>query len=213
MLYLDAIQALGTVPVDMSFGVDFLAGGSHKALMAPEGAGFLVVGDAARTHWIPRLTGWLGLPQPVDFLLAGDPGLNPNLKSPRSNDPTTLEGGSQNALGYAGLSAALDHLEGHGIETVVQHVQRLHDLLEPRIAELGFESLRSADQACRSSILSFAPPAGLNLPKFQGLLSQAGVEISIPRGHVRFGLHFANTEADVARAIEVIGARLKLALQ
>lgn len=203
-LYLDAIQALGSTPVRMTEGVTFIAGGSHKALMAPEGAGFLVVSPAARENWVPRLAGWLSLPDPVDFLLAGDARLDPNLKEPRPYDPATLEGGSLNALGYAGLAGSLEHVLGHGVEAIHAHVQRLHDLLEPGLVGLGFASLRAADKGARSAILAFDPPSGLPLPRLQALMSQAGVEVSIPRGRLRFGLHIANTEADVARVLEIL---------
>lgn len=203
-LYLDAIQALGSTPVKMAEGVTFLAGGSHKALMAPEGAGFLVVSPAAREHWVPRLAGWLSLPDPVDFLLAGDPDLDPNLKEPRPHDPATLEGGSLNALGYAGLAGSLEHVLGHGVDKIHAHVQRLHDLLEPGLTALGFSSLRAADREARSAILSFDPPPGVALPRLQALLGQSGVQVSIPRGRLRFGLHIANTESDVARVLEIM---------
>src|SRR5699024_5338312 len=42
--FVDAIQAVGIVPLDVeAMHVDYLASGSHKWLMAPEGIGFLYV--------------------------------------------------------------------------------------------------------------------------------------------------------------------------
>jgi MazG family protein len=209
-LYLDAIQALGTVPVDMA-GADFLAGGSHKGLLGAEGAGFLAFSPRARQHWVPRLASWQSLPDPVDFLLLGDQSRDPNVKRPREHDPSTVEGGSQNMLGYAGLSAALDYLRGHGIGRIHQHVQGLHDFLEPGLTSLGFQSLRAADPDCRSAILSFEPPKDVELPRLQTLLSQAGIEISIPKGKLRFGCHLPNTEADVRRALDLLPELVRLA--
>ena len=204
MLYVDAIQALGTVPVVMSEGVTFLAGGSHKAMMAPEGAGFLAFAPTVGIHWVPRLSGWLSLPAPVDFLLSGNPHLDPNLKTPRPHDPTTLEAASTNALGYAGLAGSLDFLQSHGVEKIYAHVQALQDLLEPGVTELGFRSLRADNPEARSAILSFDPPSGLDLPELQRRMSEHGVEVSIPRGRLRFGLHILNTEADLSRALEAL---------
>jgi MazG family protein len=212
LLYLDAIQALGTAPVALPNGVDFLAGGSHKGLLAPEGAGFLVVSARVRRHWVPRLAGWLSLPDPVDFLVQGDPNIDPNGKEPRPHDPTTLEAGSQNALGYAGLSGALDYLrQGGGVEAIFQHVQALHDTLEAGLTELGFRSLRSDEISGRSAILSFDPPSGIDLARLQSALSLVGVEVSIPKGRLRFGCHRPNTTADVLRALAAMPAALELA--
>lgn len=212
LLYLDAIQALGTSEMRMVDGVSFLAGGSHKSLLSPEGAGFLLVAPEVRQHWTPRLSGWLGLPDPVDFLLDGNPRLDPNLKEPRPQDPSSLEGGSLNALGYAGLAGALEHLAEIGVGNIARQVQSLHDLLEPGMTALGFTSLRSPDESHRSSILSFLPPPGVDVAKLQLLLGQAGVAASIPRGVLRFGFHYSNREADVVRLLATIPRLLERAV-
>jgi MazG family protein len=211
MLYLDGIQALGSVPVRMHEGVDFLAGGSHKTMLAPEGAGFMFTSARAARHWVPRLAGWLSLPDPVDFLVEGRPELDPNQKSPRPGDPGTLEGSSLNALGYAGLSAALDYLESHGVDQIFRHVQGLHDLLEPRLQELGFSSNRSAQSKERSAILSFDPPPGVSLVRLQAELGERGVVVAIPRGRLRFGLHLANNPTEVRRLVQLLPQLLELA--
>lgn len=211
LLYLDAIQALGVGPVKMADGVSFLAGGSHKTLLSPEGAGFLAVSPSTRALWVPRLAGWLGLPDPVDFLTQGDSSLNPNSKEPRPHDPSTFEGGSQNALGYAGLSGALDYLQEQGVEKIAAHIQSLHDILEPAMVALGFVSLRSERVENRSSILSFAPPPGIDLPKLQQLLSQAGIETGIPKGVLRFGFHKPNRASDIEHVLQILPKLLEQA--
>jgi MazG family protein len=204
LLFVDAVQALGTVPLSMSEGIDLLACGSHKTLLAPEAAGFLVVSGPVRERWVPRLGSWLSLPDPVDFLLAGRDDLDPNAKQPRAQDPTVLEGGSQNCLGYAGLDAALEHLSALGVETILAHVQRLHDGLEQGLCGLGFASLRAAEPQCRSAILSFEPPPGVDLVGLQAGLAQEGIQAGIPRGRLRFGCHAANSAADVERVLSVM---------
>lgn len=211
MLYIDAIQALGTVPVKRLDGIDFFSGGSHKAMRAPEAAGFLAVAARGREQWVPRLAGWLGLPNPVGFLLDGDPEANPNETMPRPQDPSTAEIGGQNSLGYAGLSASLDYLDRFGVATIHEHVQRLHDRLEPALLDLGFRSERSPRPQERSALLCLRPPDGVDLPKLQRELSALGVETSTPRGRLRFGAHRANSESDVDRVLEVMPEALRRA--
>lgn len=208
LLFVDAIQALGTVSVDMNVGIDFLAGGSHKGLLAPEGSGFLVVDARVKEAWVPRIGSWLSLPDPVDFLQSGRPDCNPNEKRPRAGDPGVLEGSSLNTLGYAGLSAALQVIERHTIPTIETHVQDLHDRLEGGMVELGWSSLRSARESERSAILSFRPPENLDLAAFQLKLKERGLETGTPRGVLRFGCHIFNTRAEIEFALQIVATAM-----
>ena len=206
-LYVDAIQALGVAPLAMG-RVDFLAGGSHKAMLSPEGAGFLLVDSQAAADWVPRLYSWLSLANPVEFLVSGQSGLLPNGAPPRGGDPKTLEGGSLNALGYAGLRGAVRFLEGVGTDRIFAHVQELQDLLEAQMESLGWASLRSLEAKHRSSILSFDPPAGVDLAWFQRELAQRNVSVGIPNGRLRFGFHWPNTPEEIDYALECCRALL-----
>ena len=59
--FVDAVQACGMVPVDVRASkIDFLACGSHKWLMGPEGAGFLFVDESRWGELVPNVAGWLG---------------------------------------------------------------------------------------------------------------------------------------------------------
>lgn len=211
-LFLDGIQALGTVPLTWVEGIDFLAGGSHKGLMAPEGAGFLVVSESARRSWVPRLAGWLSLPEPFHFLSSSEASQDPNRKAPRPHDPRTLESGTQNSLGYAGLAAALQALaDGGGPAQVQRWVQPLHDLLETALTEDGWTSLRAPHPEGRSAILSFAPPEGTDLPALQQGLAQQGIHVGIPRGYLRLGCHASTTEAEVQALLAAMPEQLQRA--
>jgi MazG family protein len=201
-LYVDAIQALGASPIRMG-DIDFLAGGSHKAMLSPEGAGFLLVGPTAAAEWVPRLYSWLSLPEPVDFLVSGEKDRIPNGVRPVRGDPATLEGGSVNCLGYAGLKASVALLSSLTPERIFDHVQGLHDQLEPELSSLGWSSLRAPQREHRSTILSFDPPTGLDLAAFQRRLSEHGVSVGIPNGRLRFGFHWFNTREEVVHAVEV----------
>ena len=115
---------------------------------------------------------------------------------------TTLEGGSVNALGYAGLRGAVRFLDGVGTDRIFAHVQGLQDYLEEQMEGLGWKSLRSPDRKHRSSILSFDPPAGVDLALFQRELAHRNVSVGIPNGRLRFGFHWPNTIEELDYAIE-----------
>ena len=68
LLYVDAYQTLGTVPVDVkALGVDFLASGSLKFLLGIPGIAFLYVRRALIETLQPAVTGWFGRADPFAF--------------------------------------------------------------------------------------------------------------------------------------------------
>jgi selenocysteine lyase/cysteine desulfurase len=68
LLYVDAYQTLGTVPVDVhGLGLDFLAAGNLKFLMGIPGIAFLYVRRDLAARLEPTLTGWFGRANPFAF--------------------------------------------------------------------------------------------------------------------------------------------------
>jgi selenocysteine lyase/cysteine desulfurase len=68
LLYVDAYQTLGTVPVDVkALGLDFLAAGNLKFLMGIPGIAFLYVRRDLAARLEPTITGWFGRANPFAF--------------------------------------------------------------------------------------------------------------------------------------------------
>jgi len=68
LVYVDAYQTLGTVPVDVkALDVDFLAAGNLKFLMGVPGIAFLYVRRSLIDSLRPTVTGWFGRANPFDF--------------------------------------------------------------------------------------------------------------------------------------------------
>jgi selenocysteine lyase/cysteine desulfurase len=68
LLYIDAYQTLGTVPVDVrALGADFLVAGNLKFLMGIPGIAFLYVRRDLAERLEPTLTGWFGRAHPFEF--------------------------------------------------------------------------------------------------------------------------------------------------
>lgn len=106
----DAAQSIGHVAVDVRDAhIDLLAFPGHKGLMGPLGTGALYIRPGLETQLRPLMQGGTGsiseLPQQPDFM------------------PDRFEPGSHNALGIAGLAAALKWVEARGIDAL-----RAHDL-------------------------------------------------------------------------------------
>ena len=104
-IFVDAIQALGATPVDVSWGIDYLSSGSHKHLMGPEGAGFLYVAERCAANLKPRLAGWLGHKDPVGFLIGDEPRLS--YDNPLKSGAHAPETGTDHGIGLAAVGISI----------------------------------------------------------------------------------------------------------
>ena len=104
----DAAQTAGVVPIDLSTtAIDFLAFPGHKALYGPTGTGALYVGPRTNpTAWREGGTGGDSKTEIQPAML-----------------PYSLEGGTPNVLGVAGLNAGIAWVAERGVET-----NRLHEV-------------------------------------------------------------------------------------
>ncbi len=197
VLFVDAVQACGMVPIDVrALGVDFLAAGAHKWLMGLEGAGFLYASPRVSERLVPRLAGWLSHEEPIDFLFEGEGHLR--YDKPIRKDIGFLEGGNVSCVSFAALEASLGPILALGVDTIFEHVQKIHDVVEEKALELGYVSHRAAAPASRSGSLCLSPPKGRSVVElYRGIVAQ-GVACAMPDGLLRFSPHWPNAvdEAD-----------------
>jgi cysteine desulfurase/selenocysteine lyase len=206
-LFVDAVQCCGAVPIDVgASGIDYLAAGSHKWLMGPEGGGFLYVRPDRVEALHPQVAGWLSHEDPVGFLLRG-PGLL-TYDRPIRKRADFFEGGNCNTAGLAGLEASLDLLLQFGVPAIFAHVNAILDALEAGLTSRGLHSLRSRDPRQRSCTLSLLPPPGASAVDLQRLLGTHGVACSVPDGMLRFTPHWPNDVTQVATVLEAMDASL-----
>lgn len=204
-LFVDAIQALGVVPIDVkAMGLDYLVCGSHKWMMGIEGIAF-VYAPAERAEALrPEVAGWLSHETPVSFLLEGAGHLRYDRPIRKSLD--FLESGSLSSVGCGALEASLDLLAQLGPQSILDHVNRYLDVLEPRLTALGFESFRARETARRSGILSLRPPAGCDVMALQKALGDRGVACNAPDGYLRFSPHWPNALDEIDYVVESVEA-------
>ncbi len=103
LLVADAAQTAGTRKVDMqALGADVLCFTGHKALMGPQGTGGLCVGQGVTLR----------------PLKVGGTGVHSYSRTQPEQLPTALEAGTLNGHGIAGLSAAIDFINGIGLDQI-----------------------------------------------------------------------------------------------
>jgi len=206
-LAVDAIQACGVVPLDVTaLDIDYLAGGAHKWLMAMEGAGFLYVKPECARRLVPRTAGWLSHEEGLRFLFEG-PGM---LRYDRPIKPgiVFMEGTSANGAGYAALEAALGPILQLGVSAIFAHVSAYLDELEAGLVARGLHSVRPSDPVRRAGILSFEPPPGRSAAELVSALRDRGIFATMPDGLVRVAPHFPNSSDEVALVLAGLDAAL-----
>lgn len=205
-IFVDAIQALGATPVDVSWGIDYLSSGSHKHLMGAEGTGFLYVADRCAAAMKPRLAGWLGHQDPVAFLVSDEPKLR--YDNPLKRGAPALEIGTSNVIGLAALGASLELLGALGVPAIHAHVDAYLQELEAGLVERGFRSHRAKALALRSSLLSVTVPRDVRLSKLAAALRDRGVVCNTPDGLMRFAPHWPNSPAEVPLVLDAVDRAL-----
>lgn len=195
LLVVDAIQALGTVPLAPSAcGVDVLATGAQKWLLGPWGAGFAWVAPRHRDRITPPVVSWLAVEgsayttrdgYALDYLDDG-----------RRFEPATL--GVQD---YLGLAVSLEVLLELGVERIRSHQRRLHDEVETWARRRGVRVVGPADPDARAGIVALA----LEHPgRAHRALADAGIRAAVREGWLRLAPHAYVTEADVDRTLAVL---------
>lgn len=207
----NAAQGLGHVPLDVqALHVDFMAGTSHKWLMAGFGTGSLFIAQ----RWLDSLRlpfgGWLSVRPEEQF--------QPWVHTTRSDESTlaftatgtkfrtdaaALEVGAGAWVGFFALDAALALHEAVGIEHTLAHNIGLQLQLRAGLRQLGFTPTTPDDPATLSGIC-VVPVAGPPLDAVRALLREAKVATT-PRGAgLRISTHVFNDEEDVQRLLAAL---------
>jgi selenocysteine lyase/cysteine desulfurase len=198
-LCVDGIQAVGALDIDVrSLGVDCLAAGGHKWLLAPEGCGFLYTSPRLLERLQPMLLGWKSVDDAERYL--------PYHFTLRS-DAAKLEPGTPQHLGIHALGAAVDLLLEVGPRAIEERVLHLTATLAEALRARGATILSPWAAGERSSILTFALG---DMDALLASLTRAHVVARIRMNGIRLAPHFYNNGDDIERviaAVDAVGAR------
>ncbi len=197
---LDAIQAVGAIPVDVAaLGVDYLSADGHKWMLGPEGCGLFFTVPSFRARLRPP-SGWLNLKRtnPVQYDVAGRPEY--------VEDATKFEIGAPPMPGVYALHASIGLLLEIGSEAVGRQIRAVLSVLEEGLPRLGWEPVLHG-QEIRSGILSARPPAGTDPRRAMRHLESNGVACSARAGFLRLSPHFGNEPEEALRVLGLL-ARL-----
>ena len=120
LFVLDAAQTAGAIPLSMEqIGCDILCFTGHKSLLGPQGTGGLIAAEGVE----------------VPPLLEGGTGVHSYDERQPQTMPESLEAGTLNAHGLAGLAAGVDYLLRTGVAEHARFVAGLTARFEEGVAQ------------------------------------------------------------------------------
>mgnify|MGYP000858013973 CR=1 FL=1 len=208
LFLVDTAQTAGVLPVDMEEAcIDLLAFTGHKSLYGPMGTGGLIIGQ--------RID-----PEELQPMRQGGTGSRSEQVVQPTFLPDRYESGTPNAVGLAGLLAALTWLKAEGIEAIRVREKALTARLLAGLGEIaGVKIYGIQDASKQTATVAFnirglePSTVGLRLDEEFNILSRVGLHCAptahqtlgtFPQGCVRFGLGAFNQPEDVCEALNAV---------
>jgi selenocysteine lyase/cysteine desulfurase len=193
LVLVDAYQAAGAVPIDVKrLGVDFLAAGTVKYLLASAGLGFLYCRSDLVERILPTQTGWFA---DEDIFQMDIRDYSPSRTARR------FEAGTPPVPNiYAGI-AGIELMKEIGVAETEEHVRRLNDLLIAGVDELGGRVVTPRDPAKRGPLIAIA---STDEHALVGALAREGVITSSRDGNLRVSAHCYNSTEDIADVLAAL---------
>jgi cysteine desulfurase family protein len=203
-LIVDGAQTVGAIPVDINaMNIDIIAGTGHKALLGPQGTGFLYMREGIEPP--PLVDGGTGELEDVLEI------------------PDRLETGTINTPGIGGLGAGVEFILKEGFPKIRAYEEELLKQLIDGLGKIkGTRCLGTLDATERVGLVSFViegqnpEEAGVRLDREFSIMVRCGTHCAPdahmaagthPQGAVRVSPGYFNKPGEIEeflRAIEVI---------
>lgn len=199
LLFVDAIQSLGVVPMDVKdFCVDFLAADGHKWLLSPEGSGIFYCKRELSETLKPSLIGWMSVKNENEFEK-----IDYRLKTRAGR----FEEGTYNVMGIHALGASLEMFRDIGVNDIYERVLSLGELIISEAEKRGFQITSPREALNRGGIVSFS--GGFDPVDIREKLIKSNIVINQRGGALRLAPHFYNTEDEILKFFSELDAILE----
>ena len=195
MLYVDAYQTLGTVPVDVrAMGADFLAAGNLKFLMGIPGIAFLYVRRELIERLHPLTTGWFGRANPFAFQVK---------QLDWSPSASRFDLGTPPVISAYVARAGMAIINEIGVDAIRRWVEVLGQRLIDGGRQRGFTLHGTDDMARKTATTAFVVD---DSHAVELTMRRRGIIPSARGPVIRLAPHFYNTIADVDTALDVLSS-------
>lgn len=211
MTVVDGAHAPAMVPLNLTdIGADFYAANLHKWLLAPSGAGFLVIGPGNEDRLQPLHVSWgyFADKYPIGEVTQS---AGPDARDSYGSTPRIrfLEfEGTRDVCPWLAVPAAIDFQTELGWEAVRGRIAELAAYTRGVIGDTGLSLATPAAPGLSGAMTAFNLPAGASAPKLRKELWDRRVEIPVierpDRLLLRVSHHFYTTEPEIDRLAEVL---------
>jgi len=195
LLYIDAYQTLGTIPVDVhAIGADFLAAGNLKFLMGMPGIAFLYVRRDVIDRLHPLTTGWFGRANPFAFQVK---------QLDWSPTASRFDLGTPPIVNAYVARAGMSIINEIGVAEIRRWLEVLGQRLIDGGRDRGFTLHGTTDMSRKTATTSFVVD---DSQAVELTMRRRGVIPSARGAIIRLSPHFYNTIDDVDTALDVLAS-------
>jgi len=194
-LYLDGIQGVGAIPVDVKkLNVDFMSVATSKWLFGPHGVAILYI----RKDMIDEIKY-----EEIGWRLVIEEESRKTIKVDSKINARKFEGDNANFAGVIGLGAALKLREEIGNSFIYRNLAKNVDLIFEELRRRGYLIFGPVNRCERAGIISVNHPEISCEELLRRLLSE-NIIASIRNSHLRISPHFYQTEDEIEMLFEVL---------
>ncbi|RMF06435.1 MAG: aminotransferase class V-fold PLP-dependent enzyme [Candidatus Neomarinimicrobiota bacterium] len=190
LVAVDVMQGLGQLELNVAdIGMDFLATGTAKWLLGPQGLGFVYLTDALQEELHPPHLGWQSRASFWDFHRYDQP-----LKAGAGR----YEFATPFSLGVWWFKGSLELLEEAGPARIERRILSLRNKLISRLEEIGLDILSPNDNPREfTGIVVCSLGDEERNAQLHAFLQDRNIIVSLRNGLLRISPHFYNTEEDL----------------
>lgn len=212
----DGAHAPAMIPLNLTeIGADFYTANLHKWLLAPIGAGFLVIGPGNEDRLQPLHVSWgyFADKYPLGEIVKS---VGPDDRDNYGSTPRVrfLEfEGTRDICPWLAVPAAIDFQTKLGWDNVRNRIAELAEYTRQVIARIGLKLATPAVPGLHGAITAFELPPGINPVKLRKELWDRRVEIPVierpDRLLTRVSHHFYTLESEIDRLAEVLPSAIQ----
>ncbi len=193
--YLDGIQGVGAIPVDVKrFNVDFMSVATSKWLFGPHGVAILYIRKDIIDEIAYEEISWRSVIEEES---------RKNIKVDNKSFARKFEGDNANFAGVIGLGAALKFRESIGNELIYNLLAKNVDLIFEELKRRRYLIYGPVNKSERAGIISVSHQEYSCEELLTRLLSE-NIIVSIRNNHLRISPHFYQTEEEIEFLFEVL---------
>jgi cysteine desulfurase / selenocysteine lyase len=193
LLAVDAIQAVGAAPVNVSdWNCDFLACGGQKWLLGPVGSGFLYINKRLLSSLFVPTVGWASIKNAGDFSIT-----DVNF----CEGARRFEGGLPDIVAVAGMSKSIETLAGFEWNTIFSIIKHHKMTLFDNTLSLGYPVIsRATDE---SGIFSLKTTLD-EKEWIQAACEKQRILVSFHQDVLRISPHASSDPSEVGQIISIL---------